>query len=244
MAKKAGSDILTLAREWAQDNDASSNFAVGAAEALRKLNILLMDWSTNVGVKPKYLAASTTGLTFASGDASKETDGDPIILNFESFHPNGANTLTFPVSRPLDQISVDEIIDRLKYDGDNALTGQASEWTHVAWEKTQDSGDEDTATEKWRVWAYPVINRTRYLTTKASVALQISTIAKYPDLDEGDVVPFTRLLAWEIARAKKENSQAFLDSILAPVPRTLLDKMHRGGVLANQLPDSVEWREW
>lgn len=243
MAKKSGTDILTLARDWAQDNDSASNFAVGAAEALRKLNLLLMDWSTNVGVKPKYLAASTTGLTYTSGTATKETDGDPIILGFESFHPNGADTLAFPVSPSLQVVSIDEIMDRLGYDGDNALTGQASEWTHVAWEKTQDSGDEDTSTEKWRVWCYPVINRTRYLTAKATVALQISAIGKYPDLDEGDAILIARLLAWEIARAKKDLSQAFVDSIISPVPRSILDKMHRGGVLANELPSRVEWRE-
>ena len=67
MAQRTGTNILALARVYAQDNDVASNYAVGAADALLLLNDVLMRWTTNVKAKPKYLAATTTGLTFTSG---------------------------------------------------------------------------------------------------------------------------------------------------------------------------------
>jgi hypothetical protein len=94
------------------------------------------------------------------------------------------------------------------------------------------------------VWAYPVINRTRHLTLKVVPSTEIALITNIPDLDEGDERIVARLLAWEIARLKKESTEAFLNSILAPLPKEVLDRVYRGGVNSNQLPAAVEWRDW
>lgn len=241
MAQRTGTNILSLARVYAQDNDSNSNFAVGAADALLLLNDVLMRWSFNVRSKPKYVAATTTGLSFASGDVYKET-GDNTgttmrISEFESFHPAAASTLAFPLPDALTRVTVDEIRGLLNYDGDTALTGTASEWTHVAAEKTQDATA--VGAEKWRVWGYPVINRTRHMTVRATVYTQLAAIGDIPDIEEADANVVARLLAWEIARLKKEVDAKFLDSIIAPVPPEVVQQMHGGAPKAAQLQDHV-----
>ena len=244
MAKWTGTQILAMARIHAQDNDSNSNFAVGAADALLLLNGVLVEWAASQGGKAKYISASDLGLTFSAGDVSKETDGAPTFMEIVSAHPSNSGTLSFPVSPPLRRVSVEEIQDKFAYDGDNALSQQAAEWDCFAAERAEDSDTEDASTEKWRVWAFPVINRTRYMTLKVVPNTTISAIGKYPMLDEGEERIIARLLAWEIARLKKENTQAFLDSIVAPLPKEVLDRVHRGGIHSAQLPSRVEWRDW
>jgi len=243
MARWTGTEILAMARLHAQDNDSNGNFAVGAADALLLLNNLLVEWAASQGAKTKYLGASSTGLSFSAGESSKETDGDPTFMEIASAHPSNSSTLSFPIAPALQRVSVDEMQEMLQYDGDNALSQAASEWECFAAEKVEDSDTEDSGTEKWRVWAFPVINRTRHLTLKVIPNTTISAIGKYPLLDEGDERIIARLLAWEIARLKKESTQVFLDSIIAPLPKEVLERVHRGGVHANQLPASVEWRD-
>ena len=246
MAQRTGTNILSLARVYAQDNDASSNFAVGANDALLLLNDVLMRWSFNVRSKPKYVAATTTGLSFSAGDVYKET-GDNTgttmrISEFESFHPAASSALAFPLPDALRRVTVDEIRALLGYDGDNTLSAAAPEWTHVAAEKTQDATA--AGAEKWRVWAYPVINRTRHLTVRAAVYTQLALISDIPDIEEADANVIARFLAWEIARLKKESDAKFLDSILAPVPPEVVQQMHGGALYNAQLQDRPDWNEW
>jgi hypothetical protein len=239
-----GTNILALARVWAQDNDVNSNFGVGAADALVLLNALLADWGTHFGVKNLYINGTTSGLSFSAGDVTKETDGSPTFLEIISAHPSKPGALSFPLAPPLERVTTEEIQAMLGYDGDVSLSPQAAEWTHFAAERSQDLGDESTSTEKWRIWAYPVINRARYMTLNVVPFYQITAITNIPDVDEGDARVIARLLAWEIARLKKETSQVFLDSILSPLPKEVLQKMYRGGVTMAQLQSSVLWRDW
>ncbi len=246
MAQRTGTAILALARVKAQDNDGANNFAVGASDALLLLNDVLMRFTTHVKSKDKYLAATTTGLSFSSGDVYKDlsdnTGATMRISEFASFHPSGSSSLTFPVAPPLERVTVEEIIELLQYDGDNALAAAASEWTHVAAEKTQDVTA--AGVEKWRVWAYPVINRTRHLTVNAAVYTQLAQISDIPDIDEVDANHVACLLAWEMARLKKESSASFLDSILAPVPKEVVQQMYGGAVAAALAQDRIDWRDW
>jgi hypothetical protein len=236
--------MLARARTLGWDNDANLNFGVNPADALVLFNDVLMRWSFNVRSKPKYLAATTTGLTFTSGTVYKETsdntDSTRRISAFESFHPAAADTLAFPLPPALNVRTVDEIRDLLRYDGDVALTAQASEWTDVAWERTQDATA--AGAEKYRVWAYPVINRTRYLTARAAVYTQVATIAETPDVLEEDTPAIERFLAWEIA-TRNNLPKERRDDILAPLPRELVEQMHGGAALAAQLQDRVDWRD-
>ena len=239
MAQETGTLILARARIFAQDNDANSNYAVNAADALILLNDILVSLSNNVRVKPKWMGASVSGLTFTAGQESivSGTGMNPVT-EIESFHQAASSTLAFPVSPAIQRVSVQEILQMFQYDGNNALQQGAAEWTHVAAEKSQT----DTAAsgvEKWRVWAFPVINTTRSLHIRYPAPVTIAAIGDYPDLDTVDSRLVSRLLAYEMARLKKEVSQEFLNGILAPVPKEVLNQVYGGAVRSSQLQDHV-----
>lgn len=243
MAQETGTAILARARILAQDNDSASNFSVNAANALILLNDILLSLCNNVSTKTKTLGAGSTSLTFTAGESSHLLTGVDVT-EFESFHPSNSTALSYPLSPALQRVSVQDMLVMLQYDGDNALAQQAAEWTHVAAEKTQD----DTAasgTEKWRVYGFPVINRTRSMTVKAVVPVTISAIGDYPDIDGVDSRLLSRLLAYEIARLNKENSPDFLNGILKPVPQDVLNTVYGGAVRGAQLYDHVLQRgDW
>ena len=245
MAQRTAATLITRGRQHANDNDASLNYGVGDTLALAFCNDVLMRWSFNVRSKPKYLAATTTGLTFSAGDVYKETGDNTAttmrISGFESFHPAASSSLLFPLPPALNVRTVDEIRELLRYDGDNALAQAAPEWTDVAFEKTQDATS--AGAEKWRVWAYPVINRTRYLTVRAATYTQVAASSDIPDIEEADADVVARLIGWEIAKSNRM-PQALLDSIVAPIPREVMEQMHGGAVYDAQLQDRVIWRDW
>lgn len=238
MAQETGTEILARARIIAQDNDANSNFAVGAADALSLLNDILVSLSNNQRAKTKTIAATTSGLTFASGDVSKVTTADIDATEFESFHQSNSSALSYPLSRAIERVTVQEMLEMLRFDGNTALSTGGSEWTHVAAEKTQDD-TQASGVERWRVWGYPVINTTRHMTVKAIVPVTISTITFYPDIDTVDSRVVSRLLGYEIARLKKEVTQEFLNNILRFVPQNILDMVYGGAVRGNQLQSHV-----
>ena len=237
MAQETGTQILARARIKAQDNDANSNFAVGAASALILLNDVLVEMNNNCKTKTKTIGATTSGLTFASGEATHLFSGVDVI-EFESFHPTSTTSVSYPLSPALERISVQEMMNVLGYDGDNTIGAQASEWSLVAAEKTQD----DTAAsgaEKWRVWGWPVINRTRSMTVKAVIPVTITAITDYPDLDVVDSRIASSLLAYKMAKLKKETSRAFLDGILEDVPPAMRPQNYGNAVRSSQLQDFV-----
>jgi len=239
MAQETGTQILARARVIAQDNDGSGNYAVSAADALVLLNDVLYALSNNARVKPKWIAATTSGLTFNAGDSSALAALSATEMNeIESFHPSNSSSLTYPISPALTRVSVQTILEMLNYDGDHALAQGASEWTHVAAESPQ-SDTAASGADKWRVWAYPVINRTRYLTMRVPVAVQITAIGDYPDLGHYDSRVVSSLLAYEIAKLKKETSGDFLNNILRRVPKEILDVVYGGAILGSQLQDRV-----
>src|SRR5512146_1226965 len=120
MAQETGTLILARARILAQDNDSNSNYAVGAADALILLNDVLVALNNNSRTKTKTIGASVTSLTFSAGESSHLLIGVDIT-EFESFHPSNSATLSYPLSPALERISVQEMLRKLNYDGDNAL---------------------------------------------------------------------------------------------------------------------------
>jgi hypothetical protein len=246
VARILASTAITEARVIAQDDDTNNNYAVSDTKALAILNFILADWSTNIGARSTYIPASNSGLTWSAGDVTKVMSGTPsTFLAIEAIHPHGSNSLTYPLAPPLERVTVEQMMEMLQYDGDNALAQQASEWTHYAAEVVNSDQAGDTSLyDLWRIWAYPVINRTRHMVMKVVPLIQCAASTKNIDLDEGDSRIVVKLLAWEMARLKKENSQEFLNNILSMVPKEIINKMHRGGPLGQQLQSAVEWRDW
>lgn len=237
MTQETGTQILARARIKCQDNDSSSNYAVSDATALILLNDILVAVSNDVAVKPKWVSATDSGLTFTSGTASKVTTQDINATEIESFHQSGSSTITQPLSPALERVSVQEILAMYDADGDNAISGQESEWSHVAAEKAQN--DTSSGVEVWRVYAYPVINRTRYIHLRVPAPVTISALTDKPDVDTVNSRVLSSLLAYKIAKLKKETSPSFLQGILEDVPAQVLQAAFGGAVRASQLQDHV-----
>jgi hypothetical protein len=237
MTQETGTEILARARIKAQDNDASQNYAVSDATALILLNDILVAVSNDVEVKPKWVAASTSGLTFTSGTASKVTTADVNATEIESFHQSGSSSITHPLPPALKRISVQEIMELFGADGDTTLGPTASEWTHVAAEKSQ--SDTSSGVEHWRVFAYPVINRTRYIHLRVPAPVTISALTDKPDVATVNSRVLSSLLAYKIAKLKKETSPSFLQGILEDVPAEVVRSAFGSGVRRSQLQDRI-----
>jgi len=243
MTQETGTEILSRARLKCQDNDTVSlNYAVSDANALILLNDLLVSLSNDVAVKPKWVDASTSGLTFTSGTASKVTTADINATEIESFHQSSSSTITQPLPPALERVSVQEILEMFAADGDNAVSGQASEWSHVAAEKAQN--DTATGVEVWRVYAYPVIGRTRYIHLRVPAPVTITALTDKPDIDTVNSRVLSSLLAYKMAKLKKETSPAFVQGILEDVPAEVIRAAFGGAVRASQLQDHVIQRDW
>jgi len=239
MAQEQASAIIARARIIAQDNDGSSNFAVSAADVLILLNDVLYALSNNAKTAPKWIAATTSGLSFSAGDTSVVANLSSQEVNeFESFHPSNSSSLTYPIAPALTRVSVQTMLEMLNYNGDTTLNQGASEWTHVAADRAQ-SDTAASGADKWRVWAYPVINRTRYLTVRVPVAIQVTGPSDYPDLNHYDSRVVSSLLAYEMAKLKKETSASFLNNILSRIPKEVLNTVYGGAISASQLQSCI-----
>ena len=237
--QESGTTILARARVLAQDNAANSNYAVSDSDALILLNDILRTFAHNVKAKPEWVAASASGLSFSSGTATKTTTADVGLgaSEIESFHQSNTSTISYPLSPALERVSVQTIMEMFEYDGDTAIGPQASEWTHVAAEKAH--SDTSGGQERWRVWAYPVIDRTRYIHIRIPSQVTITNLSDTPDIDTIDSAVISRFLAYEMAKLKKETTQAFLDNIMATVPKELKSQMYGAAVRNSQLQDHV-----
>lgn len=237
MTQETGTQILSRARIKCQDNDANSNFAVSDADALVLLNDILVSLSNDVAVKPKWVSASSSGLTFTSGVATKLTTADINATEIESFHQSNSDAITFPPSPAIQRVSVQEIMEMFDFDGQTTVGPAASEWTHVAAEKAQN--DTASGVEVWRVWAYPVINQTRYIHLRVPAPVTISTLTDKPDVDTVNSRVLSSLLAYKMALIKKETSQTFLQGIISDVPDEVFKAAFGSAVRRSQLQDSV-----
>ena len=243
MAQETGTQILARARIKAQDNDTvAGNYAVSDADALILLNDILVSVSNDVAVKPKWIAASASGLTFTSGTASKVTTTDLNITEIESFHQSNSDAIAHPLPPAIERVSVQQILEMYGADGDNAVSADASEWTHVAAEKSQT--DTAAGVEYWRVYAYPVINRTRYIHLRVPAPVTITALTDKPDVDTVNSRYLSSLLAYKIAKLKKETSPQFLQGILEEVPQSVISAAFGQAVRASQLQDHVIQRNW
>lgn len=238
-----GGQIIERARVFAQDNAANSNFAVSDADALILLNDILVSYQHNFKTKPKWLSASTTGLTFTAGVASLVTTDDLGVSEIESFHQSSSSGITYPLSPAIERVSVQEILELFDSDGTTTPGARASEWTHVAAEKSMtDTTGGGSPNERWRIWAFPVIDQTHYMHLRVPGRTYLANGGEHPDLDLADALIVSRLLAYEMAKLKKETTQAFLENILSGVPKEILGARYGVGLRGAQLQDNIVQR--
>lgn len=226
MAQETGTTILAHARVFAQDTSTSSP-AVSDANGLILLNEVLTRLS-DVEAKETLIAASASGLTFAAGDAVKETSAQDLWDHILAAYESDANTVGTVLPDQLQHVTVEEIL-RLHgndYDGTVSASG-SSGWQAYAWERVA-GADAKSGSTALRVYVYPALNATRYMTIRVPKNMLLAALTDTPDLSAREAAVVKRLLAWEMARLHTEDTE-FLQQILAPLPTRVLDAYFEAG---------------
>lgn len=215
--QQTGTAILAEARYFAQDQS-TNNPAVSASDALDRLNSRLVWWQNNVEDRPKTLAATTTGLTFAAGDVTKVVTNDVGIVNILSAHQSTSTSIAYPLGKRLQRKSVEDIYDL--YDIQPGQAVQQAGNQILFWAAELDQSQQDD----WRVLIYPALNTTMSLTIRASMDNTLGVIADTADVSPAAARIISRLLAYDLAGVQKQNDTSYLQWILSGIPQNVLDK--------------------
>lgn len=243
-----GANIITLARTLGNDDDAAGNYAISDAKALVLLNEILNRFAHCFSAQARYYGASTTGLTFTAGVTNLLSSvGSSSVFDLNgitSAHQSGSDDVTTVlangIAKDLPRLTVPDLIAMYGRDNqDTAIQTSGSDWEYWAAEPEGASGT--GGLDKWRFWVYPAINRTQYLTLKAVEKGGISASTSTPNLSLTDAKYVARILAYEMAVRQKDLDAAFLQNILAPLPRALRDLQYGNAITSSQAQDSIEW---
>ena len=223
-----------MARVWAQDNDSASNFGVSTTTSQSILNTLASNWMHQVLKRPQYIAATSSGLTFAAGDTSKVTGASVNYEEIEDAYQSSTSALTFPLNAPLQRVSVPDIIEMYGLVPGQAVNQQSGQWRYFAAEKTGEQYD------LFRVWVFPALNATSYLTLKLMLGDNPTAGSDLIDIPYEHGVHLARFLAADMAMLI--NRHELVDGIMSVVPsqyRQMMAGDAYQAIHSNQLQDRI-----
>jgi hypothetical protein len=214
-SQRTGTQILQYARYLSGDND--TNLGVDATYALELLNDILHVWADSIVNRPTRISATTSGLTFTAGTVYKEVTAGVDCASFKSVHQSNTASILTPLSPALEYVKPEEMLLMIDDDGSGSaatLKQQSGDWSYWSFEKTADVQD------RYRVFVWPPLSRTVYLTAVAPVQLELAAIGNTPDVSPVHARYISRILAWEIAR-HNEMPESWCDRILSRVPEEI-----------------------
>ena len=221
MAQRTGTQIVAKSRVIAQDTSTTQP-AVSDANALILLNDVLVRFAGDVTARHTLIPASSSGLTFAAGDAVKETSAQDLYDYIAAAYESDASSVGTVLPPEIPNITVQEMLDLHQNNFDGTVTGGGtSGWQFWAWEPVA-GATAITGSTALRVYVYPALGATRYMTLRVPKIIDLAALTDTPDLARRDADIVSRLLAWEMARLHARD-EAFLGQILAPVPEVVLN---------------------
>lgn len=211
-----------LARDYAQDNDAnSSNYAFAQAAVWRIINRYYIQHKLAVDLRPQYLTATSSGLTFT--DALKLVVTTPVnirrIVNAWRATAVGDAAPIADAMEPLERCSEDEL---LEWTADYPYQTLAA--AGVLFPKRWSAVRVGTATAasvgKWRVRLHPVPNTTHYVLLQAEIEpTALASGSDIPDLLDDEGYGLAALTgAWMALRMGRDK---LVDRALAEVPQSM-----------------------
>lgn len=226
MAQMTGTSILSLARLFAQDTSTTQP-AVSDPNGLLLLNDVLLRWTGDVKARHALIPASSSGLTFAANEAVKETSAQDLWDTIQAAYPSDSSSVPTVLPAELRNITVEEMLNLYDNDGSGTVTGSGTrEWQAWAWERVA-GADAVTGSTAIRVYVWPALAATRYLTLRVPKNVILAALTDTPDLTQREARTVARLLAWEMGRLHVRDTE-FLQQILAPVPTEVLNKYFEG----------------
>lgn len=222
MAQMTGTTTLALARLLAQDT-ATAAPAVSDANGLLLLNDVLVRYASDVDAKSALIAASESGLTFSANVGVASTaDASDFYDHIFAAYESDADTVGTHLPPQLPLWTVEQMLAAYQNDYDGNIAGSgASGWQAYAWERVAASTAVTGSTE-FRVYVYPVLAATRYMTLRVNKLPILAALTDTLDLNQRESRLVARLLAWEMARLHTRDD-AFLQQILAPVPERIFN---------------------
>jgi hypothetical protein len=249
-----GNGIIAIARTLANDDDAAGNYGVSDDKALVLLNDILGRFAHCFSVQPRYYGASITGLTFPAGTTTLLTsasdqwtfDLNGITDAYQTGSSSISTVLADGLPSALERKTVQEVIEMyLRDNQDTPIPQSGSDWEYWAAEREGYATEGTVASDKWRFWVYPTLNRTQHITLKGAEKSKIIHGNHIPNLTSTDANYVARLLAWEMATRLKDTDQLFLQSILSPLPRQLRAELDYGAAVSDsQRQAKVEWSDY
>ena len=223
MAQPTAADAISIARIFAQDS-ATIGPAVDDTTAVVLLADVLLRYNGDVEQKEQLLDAATSGMTFSAGDTVKTTSVD--VGELLAAHPSDSGSVNTLQTPALALWTVRDMLDAYNDSGSGtSVPAASSEFQAWAWEKVR----EGTPSEKARVYVYPPCSRTRYLTLRNAPYTVVSSTSSTLDLNPRALRLVSRFLAWEMARLHTRD-EGFLNQILAPIPKEVLNAYFENGV--------------
>lgn len=242
MAQRTGTQILAKSRVIAQDTSTAQP-AVSDANALILLNDVLVRFVGDVRAKHALIAASASGLTFAAGDAIKETSAQDLYDHISAAYESDSSSVGTVLPPELDHWTVEQMLDVYQNNYDGTVSGGGSSgWQAYAWEPVAAS-TAITGSTALRVYVWPPLNATRYMTLRVPKIVDLAALTDTPDMTRREADIVSRLLAWEMARLHTRD-EAFLGQILAPVPQTVLDAYFESAKRAGNSQSAVRDSGW
>lgn len=221
MAQQTGTQVVALARLFAQDT-ATSNPAVSDANALLLLNDVLLRYAGDVAGKQSLIPASTSGLTFAANAAVVETNASDLYDHILDAYPSNSTSNPTILPDGLSLWTVEQMLEAYRNEGSGTTTGSGTrEWQAYAWERVA-AATAITGSTSLRVWVWPALAATRYLTIRVPKIVVLDALTDTPDLSRREAQIVARLLAWEMGRLHTRDD-GFLQQILSPVPEAVLN---------------------
>lgn len=174
MALLTLADLRSLARDAMRDTD-SNNYAIDATTLDRLINKAYIAIRGGDDTRPKYLNATTTGLTLALNDKSKVINASANVRRVLDVFEASTVNATAPAAT-LERAEPYEILALQA-----ASVGVTAQPTHYA--VTRDGG----ASGQWLVLFYKTCDAARYYCIRALVEpTALSAVGDKPDVDDQD----------------------------------------------------------
>lgn len=222
MAQMTGTEIVALARLRGNDPQA----VVGNSDILTLLNEILLIWGMDVEVRQTTLSATSSGCTVAA-NASTVVLTDTTIEDILALHPADSSSLTYPLKVELDRKDPEYLWGMYnQLQNSSGTVPAANQW--IMWGAERDTDNPDA----WAIHVYPTLSSTGYANLRVTRRLSIASLSATPDISYRAGRVIARLLAYEIASLQKQNDSDWMERILRPIPRDILNKFYGQGRMA------------
>lgn len=229
MASPALSVLITVARDYAQDNDANtSNYAFDATSILRLFNRFYVKWKGMSEDRFQELPSATTGLSFAANITYKDMTPTNIRRIVSLYYP----TIEYGIPVELERVSLEEYQQWATMSQGAGDPGGPVRWAAHRLSPGLATG---VGAGKWRIFVHPVSSVAGPFTYSALCEVEpvpMTATTDIPDCSDQEGYGLAALVG--AFMAQRNGRLQLVDSALADVPDSMQSLI--AAVRANKPP--------